>query len=290
MELPEIVSTHCIQELIRRALEEDIGPGDVTSECMVGPDAQATGHIVARQHCILSGAPIVRSVFQHVDPSISASILVGDGTAVDAGRQVLEITGLARALLAAERVALNFLQRLSGIATLTHAFVQRAGTVQILDTRKTTPGLRILEKYAVRCGGGRNHRMGLYDRILIKDNHLAVFRQQGGRDLAEAIEKSRAKYPGMLLEVEVDDLAQLDEVLAARPDWVLLDNMNEDELRDGAARCKGRCKVEASGAITLDTIDGVVRSGVDAVSLGALTHSAPAADFSLEFEVRDGRA
>jgi nicotinate-nucleotide pyrophosphorylase (carboxylating) len=284
--LPEIVSTRCIQRLIDRALEEDVGPGDATSEALVPARATTAATVLTREPCVLAGVGLSVSVFQHVDPDLELEELHHDGEAVAAGEPVLRVRGSARAILAAERVALNFLQRLAGIATLTRSFVERVeeAGLEILDTRKTTPGMRILEKYAVRCGGGRNHRMGLYDRVMIKDNHRALWGEGEGQSLAQAVETARRKFPGLIVEVEVETRAALEDVLVARPDWVLLDNMAPEDLRDCAERCRGRCKVEASGGITMENLDAVAASGVDAVSLGALTHSARAIDFSLELE------
>jgi len=203
----------------------------------------------------------------------------------------VSLEGRARSILAAERVALNFLQRLSGIATLTRRFVEKAGPfgVQVLDTRKTAPTLRVLEKYAVLCGGGSNHRFGLFDRILIKDNHRAAWSRHGAGGLGGAVKEARARFPRHIIEIEVENEDELEQVLPAKPDWIMLDNMPPARLERCVALARGRCKIEASGGVTLDTIEAVARTGVDAVSIGALTHSAPAADFSLEFQPGAGR-
>jgi nicotinate-nucleotide pyrophosphorylase (carboxylating) len=203
---------------------------------------------------------------------------------VGKGDEVITAEGPARAILTAERTALNFLQRMTGIATLASAFVARADPhgVIVLDTRKTTPTLRVLEKYAVLCGGGKNHRMGLYDRILIKDNHRCLWRNAGRGDLAEAVKEARKRNPDVEIEIEVESEAELEDVVEAAPDWILLDNMTPGELARCVELCRGRSRLEASGNITLDTMEAVARTGIDAVSLGCLTHSAPAADLSLE--------
>jgi len=289
--LPNIASTHCIQELIRRAVDEDLGPGDVTSESLVGENDRIAGCIRSRGDYILAGGPVAEAVFRHLDPELDVVVDVRDGGALSRGAVVLTVRGNARAVLAAERTALNFLQRLTGVASLTHRFVEKAKPrgVEVLDTRKTTPGMRILEKYAVRCGGGRNHRMGLYDRLLIKDNHIALWRLGRGNGLASAVRTARRKYPGLSLEVEVERREDLEEVLDARPDWVLLDNMDVGEMKQCVERCRGVCKVEASGGISLERLDGILETGIDAVSVGALTHSAEAADLTLDIEVAGSR-
>lgn len=286
MKLPDLAVRGEVQELIRRALEEDLGPGDCTSEALIGEKDVARAVMLAKGSCVLSGLSIAERVFTLQDASLETRRSAEDGDLVEAGHRVLELQGRARSILAAERVALNFLQQMSGIATLTRRFVDKAAPygVEVLDTRKTTPTLRILEKYAVRCGGGANHRMGLYDRILIKDNHRRLWTRGGTASLADAVRAARRRYPHLLLEIEVENEQELEEVLNAAPDWVLLDNMDVAQLRRCVARCAGRCKLEASGRITLETIDAIVQTGIHAVSIGALTHSAPAADFSLEIE------
>jgi len=223
-------------------------------------------------------------VFHTVDPELSIASLVEDGQAVEEGAALLRIEGSAVGVLSAERTALNFLQRLSGIATLTHRYVEIVkdlGT-QILDTRKTTPGWRLLEKYAVHCGGGVNHRAGLYDQILIKDNHLAHWRRSTGKSIAEAVETARLKAPGLLVEVEADTVPQVEKLLVAKPDWILLDNMSFSEMEMAVDMCRGICKTEASGGITMKTLRGVAETGVDAISVGALTHSVRSVDIGLD--------
>jgi nicotinate-nucleotide pyrophosphorylase (carboxylating) len=274
-----------VKELLREALAEDIGKGDATSRALIGPKETARAVIVAKGRYILAGGQIARRVFALCDPSLSVRLLVKDGSRVSAGDPILHVKGKARGILAAERVALNFLQRMTGIATLTRQFVQKAKPygVQVLDTRKTTPLMRTLEKYAVLCGGGVNHRMGLYDRVLIKDNHRAFWRRSKRGNLAEAVVAARRRNPGLPVEVEVESENDLKTVLKASPNWVLLDNMPVGRIRRCVQICAGKSKIEVSGGVSLKTIERIAQTGVDAVSVGALTHSAPAADLSLEF-------
>ncbi len=286
MMLPDILSAPDVKRRICEALDEDLGPDrlDATSVALMPSSEPATAELVARSPAILSGAEVAAEVFRQVDPDLRVKILQPDGTAVQPGGTVLSVSGSARSILTAERTALNFIQRMTGIATLTHQYVSKANhsSVQILDTRKTTPTLRRLEKYAVVCGGGTNHRYGLFDRIMIKDNHLAHWTREGG-NLAGAVEKARAAYPELAVEVEVDTIDQLNEVLPAKPDWVLLDNMTPLQLRECVKRCEGICKTEASGGVTLETVREIAKTGVDAISVGALTHSAPAVDLALDW-------
>ena len=286
-ELPDLSSDPRLADLVRRALEEDLGAGDCTSEALIGAAETAEAVILARGSYVVAGLPVAEEVFRQVDAGLECRMRTRDGDPVERGQGVLVLQGRARSILAGERVALNFLQRLSGIATLTRQFARKAAPygVQILDTRKTTPTLRFLEKYAVLCGGGANHRIGLYDRVLIKDNHRAAWVRRSGRGLAGAVEEARRRFPDLVIEIEVESEEELRDALTARPDWVLLDNMAPDRLARCAALAKGLCHVEASGGVTLDTVEAIARSGVDAVSVGALTHSAPAADFSLEFAI-----
>jgi len=284
MRLPDPAAEEEVRALIRRALEQDIGAGDATTRALVPEKTAVSAAIVARGEIVVAGAGVARAVFGEIDPSLQCEVRVPDGDEVRDGETVLSIRGAARPILAAERTALNFLQRMSGIATLTRRFVSVASpyNVSVLDTRKTTPGLRRLEKYAVACGGGVNHRMGLYDRVLIKDNHRHLWSRDAAGGLAEAVRRARKAFPGLPVEVEVESLSELREVLAAGPDWILLDNRTPAEMKRCADACAGRCRLEASGGITLDNIAEVAAAGVDAVSLGCLTHSAPAADLSLE--------
>lgn len=286
MKLPDILFFPDVKQRIRDALAEDLGSGklDATSFSLVPSEETAKAHLVARQEGILSGGAVAAEVFREMDSAIEAVQKIKDGSAMKPGDVVLSISGPARAMLIAERTALNFIQRMTGIATLTRRYVEEAGNpdVLILDTRKTTPTLRTFEKYAVVCGGGTNHRYGLFDRVLIKDNHLAHWTREGG-DLAGAIHAARKKYPHLLIEVEVDTIHQLKAVLHAKPDWVLLDNMPPQDLRECAKLCAGICKTEASGGVNLKTIREIAQTGVDAISVGALTHSAPSADLALDF-------
>lgn len=274
-----------VDGLVRAALAEDVGAGDVTTLALVPPEARTRAVIVARVACRLAGAGIARRVFQRVDPDVNVKLEKSDGAPVAAGESVITLSGKAAAILTAERTALNFMQRLTGIATLTDAFVRRAAPhgVQILDTRKTTPGWRMLEKYAVRCGGGSNHRMGLYDRIMIKDNHRRLWGGDSARSLADAVRAARDRFPGVVVEVEVESEAELRDALDAGPEWVLLDNMSPERMAGCVAINAGRARLEASGGIDLDNVDAVAACGIDAISLGCLTHSAPATDLSLEF-------
>jgi nicotinate-nucleotide pyrophosphorylase (carboxylating) len=267
-------------EIVRRALAEDLGWGDVTTEATVPADLHARGVIVAKSPCVLAGLDVAAEAFRQLDPRVGFHALRHDGDRCQAGETVAEVTGFAGALLTAERTALNFLQRLSGIATLTRRFVDAsAGRTAVLDTRKTTPTLRVLEKYAVRAGGGVNHRSALDDGILIKDNHI---RLAGG--VADAVRKMRAAGHEMPVEVEAQSLGQVDEALAASADIILLDNLSDGDLREAIARTRGRAKTEISGGVTLDRMAALAALGADYVSIGALTHSAPAADISFELE------
>ncbi|MEJ2678047.1 MAG: carboxylating nicotinate-nucleotide diphosphorylase [Gemmatimonadota bacterium] len=273
----------------RRALVEDLGRGDVTTDLLVGAGARARARLVARAPGVVAGIALAREVFRLTDEGLAADVEVRDGQHVDAGDTLLVVQGSARAILSAERVALNYLGRLSGIATLTARFVDAvAGTgARIVDTRKTTPGLRVLEKYAVRCGGGGNHRFALDDGFLLKDNHRAAL-LAAGVDVVEAVRAARARLSHTVpVEVEVDTLAQLEDVMAAGPDAVLLDNMSPETLRRAVALVAGRARTEASGGVTLDSVRGVAEAGVDLISVGALTPSAPALDVALDFVVED---
>jgi len=275
-------------KLVRAALSEDVGPGDWTTLWTVPAHAHAEAVVIAKAAGVIAGMEAVYETVRQVDPQVTVREWVGDGDAVEQGTRVLELHGAARSLLAAERVALNFLQRLSGIATLTREHVNAvAGTgARILDTRKTTPGMRALEKAAVVMGGGENHRFGLHDMILIKENHIAA--AGGIRRALEAVEKSNDQ--NLPVEIEVRDLEELEDVLLYRVDRILLDNFSVGDLRTGVERVRAsdgaRPATEASGGITLRTIRGVAETGVDYISVGALTHSAPALDLSLLLELR----
>ncbi len=287
MSLPDILSISDVKKRIREALAEDLGPKklDVTTFALVPKDKRATANLVARTDCVLAGGPIAKAVFQDVDRHLDVSMQAGDGTVLRAGDTVLSIAGSARSILVAERTALNFIQRMTGIATLTRQYVDEANNpeVAILDTRKTTPTLRPFEKYSVLCGGGSNHRMGLYDRAMLKDNHLAYWAENHDSGICGAVQAVREKFPDRLVELEVDTIDQLREALPSKPDWVLLDNMPPLVLRECVKLCDGICKTEASGGVTLNTIREIAKSGVNAISIGALTHSAPAVDLALDF-------
>jgi len=284
--LDALLNTHAVRRLIDLALEEDLGRGDVTTQAVIDAGTTATAHLVAREPLVLAGLGICTAVFQRVDAAISVVELAKDGDRLSAGAHAAIYTGPAASLLAAERTALNFVQRLSGIATLARAFVAAAaGTdLRIADTRKTTPGFRLLEKYAVRMGGASNHRFDLGSGVLIKDNHVAV---AGG--VGEAVRRTRGKIPhGLKVEVEVDSLEQLDEALAAGADIILLDNFSLADIAKAVARaasCKPKPLLEVSGGVTLEKIANLARTGVDIVSAGALTHSAPAVDLALDIAV-----
>jgi nicotinate-nucleotide pyrophosphorylase (carboxylating) len=271
------------------ALAEDVGPGDVTSLATVPEGLRAEAEITVKQEGIVCGLPVARLVFERVDPAIAFEADARDGDAVRPGVVVARLSGPARSLLTGERTALNFLQHLSGIATATgRAAALLAGTgIRLLDTRKTVPGLRGLAKYAVRCGGGTNHRMGLHDMILIKENHVAA---AGG--ITPAVRAARERYPGLPLEVEVTNEAELREALAAGPDRILLDNFTPDRLDAALAlvdAARPRPEIELSGGITAETLRDFARPGVDFISSGAITHSAPALDLSMEIRTVGGR-
>ena len=280
---------------VRFALDEDLGNAsalafprwlDATSEALVDPDAVATGEIYPKgKGCVVAGATVARAVLKAVDPRIQVRITVPDGAKARVCEPILVFRGKARSILAAERTALNFMQRMCATATLTCAFVdatKRYGTL-ILDTRKTTPGLRVFEKYAVLCGGGTNHRMGMYDRVLMKDNHRRLWKGGDSSALDEAVRAARAKFPRLAVEVEVESLEECASALRAKPEWIMLDNMSVADMRRCVKMCRGISKTEASGGITLDRAREVAATGVTAISLGCLTHSAGSADLSLEW-------
>ena len=268
------------RDLVRDALAEDRGRGDVTSLSTIPAGQQARGVVVAKAAMVIAGLEVAAEAFRQADPAVVVEVRWSDGAHVQAGEIVALVTGNARALLAAERAALNFLQRLSGIATLTAAYVDAAaGRITILDTRKTTPGFRALEKYAVRCGGGTNHRQRLDDGILIKDNHK---RLAGG--VRAAAERALRAANGLAVEIEVETLAELDEVLQVGVPRILLDNFTTYDIREAVTRVAGRAAIEISGGVTLARIPELATTGAQYVSVGALTHSSPAADLSFELE------
>jgi nicotinate-nucleotide pyrophosphorylase (carboxylating) len=282
----------CAETLIQLALREDLlGVGDITTQALVGETETGTVQVVVRQPGVLCGMPIARRVFEVVDPRVQFRLQIHDGTAVRRGDIAGEISGPLRSLLTGERTALNFLTHLSGIATLTRQYADAiSGTrAKVYDTRKTHPGWRLLEKYAVLCGGGANHRIGLYDMVLIKDNHLAGWRAADpARTLAEAVRTARASAPpGTPVEIEIDRVEQLRDALAGEPDMVLLDNMSLDQLRECVTlrdQLAPRVQLEASGGVNLQTIGAIARTGVERISSGALTHSAVALDLAFDWK------
>ena len=284
--MSNIADNPIVQDLIRRALVEDVGSGDVTTLSVVPETSRGKAVILSRGNYVVSGGDIARSVFAQVDPMLQCRCLVEDGVAVRPDQALMTIEGPIRGILTGERTALNFMQRMTGIASRTREFVDKVkpfGT-RILDTRKTTPTLRLLEKYAVRCGGGTNHRMGLFDMVLIKDNHRRLWQAAGISNLQGAVAAARTKFPGVPVEVEVESEEELQDALRAAPEWIMLDNMDTEKMKACVALCARRCKWEASGGVSLATVGAIAATGVDAISIGGLTHSAPAADLSLELE------
>jgi nicotinate-nucleotide pyrophosphorylase (carboxylating) len=286
---PQVESTFptgdWLVELVRQSLAEDIGAGDATTVVTVDRNATGLGVLAARESGWVAGLPLLDLVFAELDPAVQVKRLVADGTEVQPGQAVAHLTGPLGSILTGERTALNFLQHLGGIATLTAQYVAAvAGTnCQVLDTRKTLPGYRALAKYAVRCGGGHNHRMGLYDRVMLKDNHWAA----AGGAISELVARSRALFPDLAVEVEVDSLSQLEQVLPLQVEWVLLDNFDFESTAEAVrmrAAAGASTRLESSGNVDLGTIGGYARAGVDAASVGRLTHSAPALDLGLDMD------
>ena len=269
-----------VRRIVQSAIEEDLGSGDLTTEAIVGTEAKGKATLVAREGLVLAGLPVFEMVFFAMSPEIKINATYRDGDSVPAGDSVCILKGPLSSILQGERTALNFLQRMSGIATLTRKYVERAGPTKtkILDTRKTVPGLRVLDKYAVRIGGGFNHRFGLFDGVLIKDNHITA-----AGSISRAVELAKKNTPHTVkIEVEVEDLAGVREAVETGVDTILLDNMKPGEVKKAVELVKGRAALEASGGINLDTVKSMADTGVDFISIGALTHSARAADFSLE--------
>ena len=272
-----------LARIVRAALDEDHAFNDVSTLATVASTRRVSSAIVARSNGVVCGLPLAMEAFRQLDARTTQHVGSEDGTRVNRGTEVLCLSGYARGILSAERVALNYMQRLSGVATLTAQFVDlvRGTQVKVLDTRKTTPGWRQLEKYAVRAGGGTNHRLDLQAGVLIKDNHLAAL----GGDVADAITRARALVPeGTPVEVECDSLDQVRDAISAGADWVLLDNMTLQQLDAAVKMCAGKAITEASGGVTLETVRSIAETGVDRISIGALTHSAPALDLALDFE------
>ena len=280
------LTTSEIKVAVKAALAEDIGGGDVTTLATVPKTLAFKTVMRAREPLVVAGLDFARAAFLQLSSSVKIEYLVHDGTHVARGDNLLRISGSARAILSAERVALNFVQHLSGIATLTAQFVAAVkGTrAQILDTRKTTPGWRRFEKYAIACGGGKNHRLGLFDMVLIKDNHLAALRNEKPNAVAAAVRLARKNYPRLKVEVEADTPEQVTQAADAGADIILLDNMTPEQMRSAVKIAKGRARTEASGGVNLATVRAIAGSGVDFISVGALTHSARAVDIGLDFE------
>jgi len=286
--LKDVMRSPAAKAAVRLALAEDLGPDwlDATSEALVDPKAVATGEIYAKgTGCVVAGATVAAAVLKAVDPKIRVRILRPDGSSVKPKEPILVFRGKARSILAAERTALNFMQRMCATASLAKRFVdatKRYGTL-ILDTRKTTPGLRVFEKYAVTCGGGTNHRFGMFDRVLMKDNHRRLWRGGNPDELDQAVVAARKRFPKLAVEVEVESLRECASALKARPEWIMLDNMSCADMRKCVKMCRGKTKTEASGGITLERAREVAATGVTAISLGCLTHSAGSIDLSLEW-------
>ena len=278
------LDTKEVREAVERALAEDIGSGDVTTLATVPKTARARAEMRAREPLVVAGLDLAVATFRQLSGKLKIERIAADGSKLAAGATLMTVAGPARAILSAERVALNFVQRLSGVATLTAQFVEavKGMRARILDTRKTTPGWRRLEKYAVACGGGQNHRMGLFDMVLIKDNHLAALQGAAPNAIAAAIQRARAAYPKLEVEVEADTIAQVEQAAEAGADFILLDNMSPQKLRQAVKLVGGRAKTEASGGVTLASVRAIAESGVDFISVGALTHSAGAVDIGLD--------
>jgi nicotinate-nucleotide pyrophosphorylase (carboxylating) len=279
-----MLTQEIINKVVGAALLEDAPNGDVTSEHLIPADATAVAELSAREPGVFSGADVFIAAFKLTDPTVNIEMKIDDGDKFEKGQQLAVISGPARAVLTAERIGLNFVQRMCGIASLTAQYVAKiAGTkAAILDTRKTTPGLRAFERQAVLNGGGRNHRFSLSDQVMAKDNHLAVL-TRGGKDLTTELRRVRTELPaGIKLEVEVDRLDQIPPVLAAEVDIIMLDNFSLEDLRKGVQLIGGKCVVEASGGVNLETVAEIAKTGVDVISVGALTHSARALDLGLD--------
>ena len=273
---------HNLKKLVEHALFEDLGPGDVTSEATISPESLSVAVMLAKQDLVLAGLDSARAVFLYLDPAIQFTPFAHDGDRISAGTEIAKLSGKTRALLAGERVALNLLQHLSGISTLTAKYVEQVKGLkaEVLDTRKTLPGLRQLEKYAVKIGGGRNHRFGLYDGVLIKDNHI-----KASGSITKAVENARkAAHHLLKIEVETSSLDEVREALLAQAEIIMLDNMPLGLMREAVALIAGKALVEASGNVTLETVRAIAETGVDFISSGSLTHSAPAADISMKIK------
>ncbi|MFA5206016.1 MAG: carboxylating nicotinate-nucleotide diphosphorylase [Lentisphaeria bacterium] len=278
-----------IEPICQAALAEDMGSGDATTLAVVPEPLECTALLRTREDCICAGLPVARLLFSLLDPDVCFEALVEEGGRCAAGQPLARVTGKARALLTGERTALNFLQRLCGIATMTRRYVDAIGRhpTKILDTRKTTPGLRLLEKYAVAAGGGTNHRFGLYDRVMIKDNHRALASLAGPGGIRRSVKACREQFPKLEIEVEADTLDDVREAVEAGANIILLDNMTDDELAAAVRIIGGRAYTEASGGITLERLAAVAATGVDSISVGALTHSVRSIDIGLDMALND---
>lgn len=277
-----------INALIKMALEEDLADrGDTTSQSVVPADLIVTAKLFCKEDCVCAGLPVAMRVFNELDHDMEWNPCVNEGDYCEAGTTLVEVKGNAQKLLTAERTALNFLQRLCGVATVSRRSAELTKGTQtvILDTRKTTPGWRNLEKYAVLAGGSQNHRIGLYDRVMIKDNHRALANLEGDDGIIRAVEKARAMYPDLEVEVEVDNLDEMKQALQAKADYILLDNMTNEQMSEAVKLNNGQSKLEASGGVTPERIPSICQTGVDFISLGALTHSVKATDISMELPV-----
>jgi len=286
--LTDVMRLPAARAAVRLALDEDLGSPwcDATSEALVDPKAVATGEIYSKgTGCVVAGATVAKAVMKAVDPTIKVEILKPDGSVAKPREAILTFRGKARSILAAERTALNFMQRMCATASLAKKFVEatKRHKTLILDTRKTTPGLRVFEKYAVTCGGGTNHRFGMFDRVLMKDNHRRLWRGGNPDELGQAVVAARKRFPKLAVEVEVESLRECASALKARPEWIMLDNMSCADMRKCVKMCRGKVKTEASGGITLERAKEVAATGVTAISLGCLTHSAGSVDLSLEW-------
>ena len=275
-----------ILRAVRAALAEDVGSGDVTTLATVPENSTCRAVMRARESLVVAGIAFAETAFRELSSEIKTSISIADGAKAGSGDVLLTVTGWTRAILSAERVALNYVQRLSGVATAAAQYVEaiRGTQAHILDTRKTTPGWRTFEKYAVACGGARNHRIGLFDMVLIKDNHLAALRDVKPNAVAAAVQRARAKFPQLKVEVEADTLEQVAQAAESGADFILLDNMTPEQLRASVQLVAGRAQTEASGGVNLKTVRAIAESGVDFISVGAITHSARAVDIGLDFE------
>jgi len=286
MTLTGELDTTALENLCRLALAEDVGSGDATTLSIVPEDLETEAHFVTREKCVCAGLPVAQMVFQQLDRNVVFQPLVNEGDRCAKGTELAIVTGSARAILTGERIALNFLQRLCGIATMTRAYVDALGetTTKLLDTRKTTPGLRMLEKYAVKTGGAQNHRFGLYDRVMIKDNHREMARLAQS-SIAGAVQACREKYPKLEIEVEADCLDEVRQAAEAGVEYILLDNMSNDMMTEAIKLVAGRAKTEASGNITLERLPSLAHLGLDFISSGALTHSVKSIDIGLDIRL-----